>query len=68
MLTRRKPTTRKKITICNTAHKDDCYFISNLEIGFLLADPRVSSSVMDGGSLELIPRPNLTSPVLLSFH
>lgn len=53
MLTGRKLTTRKKLAVCNAAHKGDCYFISDLEITFLLADPLVSSSVMDGGSLEL---------------
>lgn len=57
MLIRRKLTTRKKLAVCNMVHKDDCYFISELEVGFLLADPHVSSSVMDGGSLELSPSP-----------
>lgn len=62
MLTRRELTTRKKFTVCNMAHKDDCYFISNLEIGFLLADPHVSSVVTDGGSSVLSPSPKSCKP------
>lgn len=57
MLTGRKLTTRKKLTVCNMAHKDDCCFISDLEISFLLTDPHGSPSVMDEGSLELSPSP-----------
>lgn len=44
------------------AHNDDCYFISNLEMGFLLADPHASSSVTDGGNLELSPLPKSCKP------
>lgn len=40
---------------CNMAHKNDCYFISSLEIGFLFTDPHVSNSVTNAGSLELNP-------------
>ena len=62
MLTRRELTTRKKLAVCNVAHKLNCYFISNLEISFLLADPHVSSAVMDRGSLELSPLPKSRKP------